>query len=216
MKKISLIIVFVLAYITCIENTNASCNYTRLSNLKKIASNVDISYTYKINDNKATFDITIANMTKDIYLYDSYNDKKYVQTGEFVINDFKDGTKYRFFIKSNDNDCKDEVLITKYITLPKYNQYYGDPICKGIENYTLCQKWGTFNVTSYKEYKEKIEKYKASLIKEEEKKVENKKQTLIDKVINFLYKYYVIILSTIIIVGSILIFYLSKKDKFNF
>ena len=133
-----------------------------------IFSSSNLSFnTYKISDNKATFDITVANMTNDIYLYDSFSDKKYIKTGEFVINDFNDGTKYRFFIKSNDKNCKDEVLLTKYITLPKYNPYYGDPICKGIESYELCQRWGAFNIGSYKEYKSKIEKYKASIAKNE-------------------------------------------------
>lgn len=216
MKKISLILIFIITFITSIQDYNAACTYTRISNLKKIAANVDITYTYKISDNKATFDITVANMTNDIYLYDSFSDKKYIKTGEFVINDFNDGTKYRFFIKSNDKNCKDEVLLTKYITLPKYNPYYGDPICKGIESYELCQRWGAFNIGSYKEYKSKIEKYKASIAKNEVVQEKKKEMNIKEVILNFLLEYYVYILLGVIAICLILIYYLKKKDSFNF
>ena len=208
MRKVSKILLFFISFFIVLD-VKASCSYTTLANLKKLASNVNVTYTYNIVENTATFNIRFANLTRDIYVYDSYNDKSYYDTGEIVLNDFKDGTKYRFFIKSNDSNCKDELLMTKYISLPKYNKFYGDPICNGIENYTLCQKWGTFNTTSYSDYKNQINKYKASL---------NKEKVVIDeeKKLTFIFKYYLFIFITIIIIGSLLIYYLYKKDKYNF
>ena len=216
MRKLLVCLTILVSFVVFSSNVNASCSYTRLANLKKIASNVNVSYTYTIVDNKATFDIKFANLTNDIYLYDSQNNKTYNQSGEVLLQNFGDGTKYRFFIKSNDRDCKDEVLATKYVTLPKYNKFYGDPLCEGIENYVLCQRWGSFNITSYTDYVAQLKKYKASLVKEEKVVEEEKKETLAEKVVDFLLKYYIYILIAIIVICSSIIYYLSKKDKFNF
>lgn len=216
MKKKSMYLIFLISLLIFIPKVKATCSYSRLSDLKKLASNVNVTYTYTINDNKATFDIKFANLTNDIYLYDSLNDKKYNQVGEIVLKNYSDGIKYRFFIKSNDNDCKDEVLMTKYVTLPKYNIYYGNSLCEGIEDYALCQRWGSFSVNNYEEYETQIKKYKSSLVKKESN-IENKEEeTFFDKVTDFLYDYYIFILSGIIIIGLIIIYYLYKKDKFNF
>jgi len=198
------------------SNANASCSYTRIANLKKMASNVNITYTYEVVDNKAIFEITVANLLDGIYFYDSFNDKKYTQKGEITIPNFEGGKKYRFFIKSDDRECKDEVLLTKYLTLPKYNEFYGDPLCEGIENYALCQKWGTFSASTYKEYKSQIEKYKASIKKEEKEEILEEKTTFTDRVIKFIRNYYIFIFGGIIIVGLSLIYYLSRKNRFNF
>ena len=216
MRKLLIVITILFSFLVLKTDVNAACSYTRTANLKKIASNVDVSYTYTIVDNKATFDIRFANLTNDIYLYDSQNNKIYNQNGEILLQNFADGTKYRFFIKSNDTDCKDEVLSTKYVTLPKYNRFYGDPLCEGIESYVLCQRWGSFNISSYTDYINQLRKYKASLVKEKEIETEEEKDTLAEKVVDFLLKYYIYILIAIIVLCSGIIYYLSKKDKFNF
>ena len=215
MKKIY-ILTFLLSFLLFVSNTNASCTYSRTADLKRLASNVNVTYNYNIVDNTATFDIKFANLTSDIYVYDSYNDKKYNQSGEIIISKVQDGTKYRFFIKSNDSNCKDEVLLTKYVTLPKYNKFYGDPLCEGIESYALCQRWGSFNINNYEDYVYQIKKYKASLEKNNKPIIEEEEQSFLEKVGKFLLKYYVFILLGIIVVCSLIIYILRKKDKFNF
>lgn len=215
MKKVSLFLMVFISFCICINKVNASCSYTRMANLKKLASNVNITYTYNVTDNKALFDIRFANFNNDIYLYDSYNDKKYNINGEITLKNFADGIKYRFFIKSNDSNCKDEILSTRYVTLPKYNIFYGDPICKGIEDYTLCQKWGSFTISNYNEYIKQINKYKDSLSKSNEETIKTEETTLVQKIVSFLLKYYVVILISIIIICLTLIYYLSGKDKFD-
>lgn len=216
MKKVLSTLIFIISFFIFLPTSNASCTYKRLSDLKKLASNVNVTYTYNIVNNKATFDIRFANLTSDIYLYDTFNDKKYIAIGEITLKNFTDGAKYRFFINSNDKDCKDDSLITKYVTLPKYNIFYGDEICKGIEDYALCQKWGSFNVEVYSDYITQIKKYKASLVEKEDVKVTEKEETVIEKVVDFFINYYIFILPAIIIICSILIVYLARKDKFNF
>lgn len=216
MRKLLIYITFFVGFFVFMSDTKASCTYTRMAELKKMASNVNVTYTYTIKDNKATFDIRFANLTNDISLYDSYNDKNYIQKGEVILSNFQDGQKYRFFIKSNYNDCRGEVLLTKYVTLPKYNTFYGDPLCEGIEDYVLCQRWGSFNITNHYEYEVQINKYKASLIKEKKENIEEKEETFLQKVGSFLLKYYIFILLGIIIICSTLIYFLRKKDRFDF
>lgn len=213
MKKI---ILFVICFFANMLLVNASCDYTRVANLKKIASNVNITYDYKIVDNKAYFDITFANLKNDIYIYDSFHEKAYFNDGEVTIRDFESGISYRFFIKSNDSSCKDDILFTKYVNLPKYNMYYGDPLCEGIEDYTLCQRWGSYYVSSYAEYKEQIMKYKESLNKKTDIKDNKNNKTLKDIVFDFLLDYYYIILIVIIVICMSIIIYKNKKDRFDF
>ena len=214
MKKVLKVLIFFVCFLAFKTNTLASCSYTRLAELKRMASNVNITYTYTISSKKALFDIRVANLNNDIYLYDSYNNKKY-EVVEFLLKNYQDGTKYRFFIKSNDRNCKDEILLTKYVTLPRYNILYGDPICEGISDYTLCQRWGSFNITDYNTYINQIKKYKASLVKPNEIiKVDNK-ESLLDKILDFLLDYYIYILVLIIIIGISSIIYLTKKNKFE-
>ena len=216
MKKVSIFLTIFICFCLSINKVNASCSYTRTANLKKIASNVNITYTYTIVNNEALFDIRIANLTDDIYVYDIYNDKKYTTRGEIVLRSFKDGMKYRFLIRSNDDNCKDESLSTRYVTLPKYNIYYGDPVCKGIEDYSLCQKWGTFNVANHDDYVGQINKYKASLSKNKNLNEDEKELTIVEKIVNFFLKYYIIVLISVIIICLGLMYYLSEKDKFDF
>ena len=216
MRKVLSSLIFMISFFIFISNSEASCTYKRISDLKKIASNVNITYTYTIVDNKASFDIRFANLTNDIYLYDSFNDKKYNVEGEVILKNYIDGVKYRFFINSNDKDCKDEQLVTRYVTLPKYNIYYGDPICNGIEDYTLCQKWGSFNINNYDAYQLQIEKYKASLIKKEKNTKTEETTKINEKFVDFFLKYYAFIFTGIIVICLIIIFYLHRKDRFDF
>ena len=120
------------------------------------------------------------------------------------------------FIKSNDSNCKDEILSTKYVTLPKYNIYYGDENCKGIEDYTLCQRWGSFSVSNYEEYETKINKYKANLTKEKIVTEKEDEETFFEQIKDFLYNNYIFILIGIIVISLIIIYYLRKNDRFKF
>ena len=66
-----------------------------------------------------------------------------------------------------------------------------------------------------RQHEQFIEKVKPEE-KKEEPKQEEKKQTKQYSLFDFLEKYYIIILLVIIIAGSIGIYYLNKKDKFDF
>ena len=65
MKKILWLIFLFLLIPT--KNIHAKCMYSDIAEMKKISANINYSYEYKIVDDVALFDITLTNLTKDIY-----------------------------------------------------------------------------------------------------------------------------------------------------
>lgn len=163
MKKI-LLILFLVIPISVSARGKTRCDYKLVSNLKKLVSNVDITYTYHINDNDVLFDITLANIQPDMYFIDS-NKKTYYYSdtvdGEITIKDAYSGT-FKFSFYSNNSECMNEKLGVKNVNLPEYNPFYSYEECKGIENYQLCKKWSSNNIT-YNDFVYKTSIYKESL-----------------------------------------------------
>ena len=67
MKKIILFLLinFFPFYISAL--TYGGCDYSDVARMKSIVTNINLSYDYKIIDNEAYFDVTLSNLTKDIY-----------------------------------------------------------------------------------------------------------------------------------------------------
>ena len=61
-----------------------------------MANNVDVTYTYKINNEDAYFDITLANIQSDMYFIDNYTGRTYyyndTNNGTITLNDYPSGT----------------------------------------------------------------------------------------------------------------------------
>ena len=126
--------------------TEAECSYERISELSKMASNVQLSYTYELKQT-IEYDVHITNLTNDLYAMDNegnaisgnsdvslhfvYDERKLFSPGEAI--------SYRFY--SNDVNCKDEYLMTKYITLPKYNRFALSDECKKYPGFKYCSLW---------------------------------------------------------------------------
>lgn len=193
----------------------AYCDVTNTPRLQKIANNLTFSYEYTEKDNSVTFDVTINNMNKYLYIVDVNNNKtyKYDNNNTILIKNYKDGIKIEYRIYA-DTICQDELLRREYINLPIYNKYYTDEICEGIENYKYCKKWvnSSFN---YYDFKQAINAYKESLIEDEPIVIEDNKTTILDKIIIFYAKYYIYILPSIIIIFISIIIYLKNKDNFD-
>ena len=220
MKKIWLLILMLILPVTVFARANTKCDYSLVSKLKKYASNVNIIYDYKIDNNDALFTVTINNIVPDIYILDEVSGKTYTyestNNGELVIPNIKGIKKLKYKILSRNGGCADELLLTHYITLPVYNKYSADPLCEGLENYKLCYTFLDTDIT-YDEFKEKIEAYKnpkKAEVPEEKTKI-NKKSDW-DKFLDFMVKYGVYIVAAIAILITIISVRRSRKNQFDF
>ena len=207
---------YVLIFLFCLFfigpfNIHADCSNSEISRLKKIASNVNISYEPIETDSGVTYNIIFLNMTNELVIRDTQARVSYPYTGnEMILTGYKPNTNYKFKILPS-NGC-DIALVVKYANLPAFNAYYKDPLCIGIEEYSLCQKWNNSNV-SYDSFVKQVTKYRESLNNSNNKPEEIVKPTIIDIIFNFLANYYYIICLAIIIILVPIIIILKRREK---
>lgn len=215
MKKIVLFLLTGFCFANCSALSYGGCDYSDVVRMKAIVSNINISYDYKIVDDEAYFDVTINNLTNDIYFYDTANKKNYYYSdsnnGEIIIYNYSKSGGYKFY--SNNNSCYGIALGNKYYNFPKYNTYYNDPLCLDIPNYSLCQKWKQVNV-SRTEFEEMVNQYK-NVEKEEQEITIQYQKTTVDKLIEFYINYYYYFFGGIIIILTPIIIIKNKKNRFD-
>ena len=216
MRRKILFTLFILLFCKSVSAlTYGGCDFATTARLKQIVGNATISYDYRIVNNEAYFDITVSNLTKDIYVSDNYFDKNYYQNnGEVIIKNVKSKSITLKF-NSNIKSCQGLLLGTKYEQLPIYNKYYNHKVCSDMEGFSYCNKWVKKEYT-LKEIEVAIQKYKDSLNGDPEEPtrvIYNK--TWFEKLIDFYVKYYVFILLGIIAVCSIIIAVHRKRSQFK-
>ena len=177
-----------------------------------MASNVNFAYRYHETKYSVNFEVTVLNLTNEIYMIDRSSGKYYYANNEdFTISNYLSGKTIQFDFYARNTECGEDALLTKYVVLPSFNPYYTSNLCKGIESFALCQKWLKQNMT-YKEFHEGVTAYlngkteEPSPIPPKEEKVE---WDII--FIQFWSKYYIYILLTIIVIGGIVLYRYKKK-----
>jgi len=213
-KKILFFIV--LLFLININTIKAKCNYSTVSRAKSLVSNINISYSYHMNDFQPYFDVTISNITPDMYFVDTQTDKTYTyndtRNGEITINNY-DGTSGAYKFYSASGDCYGTSLGRKYYKFPVYNIYYNSAMCSDIPEYSLCKKWVDFNY-SYDEFSTAIDKYKISLVeKDEPEENVTYNPDIFSNIVKFYMNYYYYILIAVIIICGIVIIVKKKKEK---
>ena len=222
-KNICYLMFFVLLLLISICNVNAytygGCEYSKVSRLKSIVSNINLSYDYYIYNDKAYFKVTINNLVPGIYFVDSKSEKKYNYSnsidGEIIISGYVgEGGIYKFY--SDLSECKGVKLGSKYYSFPYYNSYYKSDICLKNSTYSLCQKWTKVSI-SYDELEKKINEYNERKLKNEnsEENIILYKKTLLDYIVEFYVKYYYIILIAIILVCVTAMVINKRKNRFD-
>lgn len=223
MKKNILFILLILLFISFKYEVKSlsygGCEYSQISRLKSLVSNINITHDYYIQNNQAYFNITLTNLVPEVYFIDSNSKIKYTyantQNGQITIyGQTNTQVSYRFY--SNLNMCPGIKLSTKYYKLPTYNIYYNNDLCKGIETYNLCKKW-TKNNYSYDEFKELIIDYKNKKAEQESKKEVEVvyEKTFLNYFIEFYVKYYYFLLIGIIVICFIAMYLNKKKNGFD-
>lgn len=201
MKKV----IFILLMFIGMSNASAAyCDYIARGNEKKIAANVTFAYDYTINT-EVIFTVTVNNLFENLQLKDP-NGKIYTGKEEIIITGFKSGQTLKFEIISPNDECGDELLYTKYIILPNYNQYYNDPVCKNTD-FSLCQKWVKNNY-SYDEFVKLVKEYKNGSTNRNDK---TNNDSSYRNIITFFIKYWYIY--TLLIMLLIYIIYKIREEK---
>ena len=218
-KKILFLIVLLLFQKNNVRAlTYGGCDYSSVSRMKSLVNNINISYDYRIIDNVAYFDVTLNNITPEMYFWDTLTNETYTyadtQNGEITIHNYT-GTSGNYKFYSAMSDCYGTALGTKYYSFPNYNIYYTNALCSDIPNYSLCQKWVKINY-SYDKFEKIIFAYKDSLNSQEpiEEQVEYK-DNILNKIVEFYVSYYYYFLVAVILICGIIILIKRKKDKFK-
>lgn len=188
----------------------AACTSGELSPYKTLSSQVNTYYDYNEQTNK--FKITVYNISDKLKI--KKGDNEYFGNGtigETIIDNLEPGQNVTLGIYPRNGECAALRIQTLYVNLPYYNEYYKDEVCINNKN-ILCSKWANTKNYTYEQFKKEVssQQKQQEEIKEPEPEIE--KYTFLE----FLGDFYIPILLLIIISGSIAIYYLDKKSKFDF
>ncbi len=210
MRKYIVGILFGILILFPINTKALMCNNDYKIKYSDMAKNIAVNYEYVEANDDVTFTIKFSNIPEGFTIYDFKNNLTYNYSGPELVVPASKNTSYVFNVYIPNDACHLEVLYKHYITIPSYNKYYKDELCRGIENYKLCNKWLNINM-SYDEWKNDINKYIESLIVEEDPMEENDIKGIFDYIIEFYLEYYYYILPGIIVLCFIGIYIYNKK-----
>lgn len=224
------IFIFLVSFLPYYVNAQ-ECSSIELNKLRAYANVTEIKYYHIKNytkgqdildfegtDSYNVFNISINNLTENIIVVVqnnavTYSFNSFSKTPNTVIKGpFLGGTNYQFNYYANTNDtCNTMLLLTKSLKLPSFNHYSLDPLCEEINDYYLCDRWYTTNL-SRSDFEKKVTAYKTSLINkssQEKLPLKNNWDVLIDWIINN----YNTLLVSIIIVGITFIIIIKINEK---
>ena len=210
------IILLTLLLIFPISGKALDCSYAEQARLRKIASNVTTSYEVVENGENATFNVTLTNVTNEIYIHDNTRNADYYFNGssEITISGYEAGTNVRYQIYPTRGNCTSSYLANKYVNLPYYNKYYKDPLCEG-KSYSICGKWQRVTL-SYDEFVKTINEYDKKNNEDIKEEKSEDKNNIFDIISKFIFDYYIFIIA-----GGAVMFVLTsllkkKKSRFDF
>lgn len=216
MKKITIGIISLL-FLLPFSVTAYECNDAQILRYEQLASQIQTSFEYTETEDGLTFDILFHNVNKDFELVDYYtydylvifkNDK----SGIIVVPNYLPGKTYKFSILNNGNLCDTEILREITVVTPNYNKYYKDPVCSGVSNFELCQKWANVGNISYNNFVKSVNEYKSNNEVEEDEIIVEIEDNFVNDLRSFFAKYYIYIIIGLLIIVS-LIMYLTNKKK---
>lgn len=210
MKKIIICIVLLLI---CPMLVNAACTNADLSQRRALVNNVNVIYEYRMENNIPVFYITVNNLTSDMVLIDGNLKvhKGFSDSGSELIIKTTNTGRYKLEIYSY--KCKESMGV-KALNLPKYNKYYSNELCVGLEKYPLCQKWSNY-VATEEQFAKDIKKIQEDEKKKEEIKQEQnpKEKNFFDKALDLFMDFWWVPLVIVIVSAGIYYFVKNKQKK---
>ena len=234
-KKI-LILFFALMFVSLTSAKASSCSDERILQLSSMANNVNVSMERydKLSDEFfaeetgeteqqyfPAFDVTVYNLpsslniavtrediNKTIYLTTKDADEDgvvYIDAGFATIV-----KNFTIKIRSNDSNCKNEVLKTVTVTTPMYNLKSQYEACKENGDFNMCKEFTTVdysdvNATSFTT---ELNKYL-----DEKAKEEKRANSIFYKVAKFISKYKWIFITVIVIAIAFVVVYIINRKK---
>ena len=239
MKKRNLFIVGVLAIFAFTLKASAStCSDERNIKLSTLSGNVNVSYEkynifYGLREDEQNdvsglqvdsypgFKLAIYNLPSELNAAVIREDTKKALVANstdadsegVILIDTGEATSVKNFtiqIRSNDSNCKNEVLRTITVTTPMYNRFYDLEACANNKEYSLCQEFTNVDYSDIDEveFAEKVEKYV-----EEKKAEEERKNSLWGKISYFISKYYIYFIIAVILVAGIVCIRIYRRKK---
>ena len=190
-------------------SVKATCSNQELARYKALGTNVNSYYEYDNN-----FNVTVYNLSSELKIVNKNDNSTYTNPngiGEIKINNISPGTSLTLGIYPNNGECSDYRIRTIYVNLPYLNKYYGEEVCINNNN-QLCSKWVNTNNYTKEQFINEVKKTQEEEIIEPEPEPEVKNYSFLE----FLGDYYIIILLVIIVSGSVAIYFIDKKQKFDF
>lgn len=208
------ILLTLISFITFTSEIYAECTNEDFNNFKKISDEYKVTYEY--NQETKLYDITFYDPAPEKYTFVING----AADGEFKIKDKNNYTyvgispgDYKITIKGITDACQD-VFKTINLNLPKYNKYSEDPLCKGNEEFVLCQPTYDKDI-DYDTFKERIEVYKKTKAENNIKNNDNNSKTKENDVINYIKDNIVQIslIAILLILIVIITISISKRKK---
>jgi hypothetical protein len=190
---------------------NASlCDFNELAKYKNIANNVDMFYYFDDSDESIKFNIIFNNLRDGMYIEDYTNNKIYeYDESSLFIQGFEDGKRHRFDFYISETNCSNNLLITLYADLPKYNPFYKEEVCD--LSISICDKWSNHGLGK-EAFIKKVEELKKT---DNSNEKPDEKEEYYSWFFEMYEAYYLYLYLFIIISASTTIYYLNKKDDFD-
>ena len=236
MKKKLLILFFALMFVSLSSVKAGTCSDARTLELSSLANNVNVGmekelrvadeYTAyetgeKYQDTYPAFYITVYNLTKDLNVSITREETK--KTGYLTYKDidedgvlyvdagFADAVKtFTVKIRSNDSNCKNEVLKTVTVTTPMYNLNSQFDVCQDNMDFNMCKEFTTVDYSdiTQDQFHEELEKYK-----QEKAEEEKRANSIFNKIAKFISKYRWIFITVIIVAIAFAVVYFINRKK---
>lgn len=198
-----------------------ACTQAEQLRLRQLASATQITYEFfeNVEEGYRGYKVQISGFGQDFYIYNKEIGIYLQYNGTPVVASraFGDGMTYSLpFYASDSSVCKGYFILTKSVTLPKYNVYSKHPLCVGHEEYELCKKFTPIRVTSDIDFERRMKQY----IKDLEKKDDipdvvkpAPEKTMLDHIKDFFANNYMFILISIIVLGTTGIVIIEVKKR---
>jgi hypothetical protein len=224
-----LIIFALLVNITYVDaeevELSSECTAQEKFRLRELVNNTRITYELKSYEDVEgnpykKYDVSISGFNEEFYVFWQRRGILIEYSGDDIVSHFgfDPGETYQFpFYASDNNICSGYHILTKNVYFPPYNIYSEDSLCEGHEDYELCKKHSPIIIDSYEEFVQRMNQYLNNLENQDEDNslVEDSspEDSLWNRVINFLIKYNLYILISIIVIGIITIVIISIKKR---